>query len=61
LLDQGLFTREADAGDNYESMARALGRLLANFGRELAQAVADSCEGLAAQSRDGAGKKKRGS
>jgi uncharacterized lipoprotein YmbA len=58
LLAQGMFTRETDAGDSYESMVRALGRLLADFGRELAQASGGVCERLAVQSRSGAGKKK---
>jgi uncharacterized lipoprotein YmbA len=49
LLAQGLFTRETDAGADYESMVRALGRLLADFCRELAQASGGAW--LAAQKR----------
>ena len=56
LLAQGAFTREADAGDDYESMVRTLSRLLADFGRELAQASAGAW--LAAQNRGEAGKKR---
>jgi len=48
LLDQGLFTRETDAGDNFESMVRALSRLLADCGRELARASEGAYRRLAA-------------
>jgi len=59
LLAQGLFTRETDAGDSHESMVRALSRLLADFGRELAQASDGVYGRLAAQTRDGAVKKRK--
>ena len=59
LLGQGLFTKETDAGDSHESMVRALGRLLTDFGRALAQVSGDAYERLAAQSRNGAGKKNK--
>ncbi|MDR2727451.1 MAG: PqiC family protein [Deltaproteobacteria bacterium] len=49
LLAQGVFTKETDAGADYESMVRALSRLLADFGRELAQASEGAW--LAAQNR----------
>ena len=57
LLAQGLFTKEIDAGDSHESMVRALSLLLADFGRELAQASGGAYGRLAAQSRGGTGKK----
>ena len=59
LLAQGAFTREMDAGDSYESMVRALSRLLADFGQALAWAADDTYERFAAHSRAGAGKKKK--
>ena len=55
LLDQGLFTRETDAGDNFESMVRALSRLLADCGRELARASDGAYKRHAAQSRGESG------
>jgi len=58
LLAQGVFTRETDAGGSFESMVRALNRLLADFGRELAQASADAYARIAVQSRDGRAKRK---
>jgi uncharacterized lipoprotein YmbA len=60
LLVQGAFTREMDAGDSHGSLVRALSRLLADFGRELAQVSGDAYGRLAAQSRGGAGKKEKG-
>jgi uncharacterized lipoprotein YmbA len=51
LLAQGLFTRETDAGADYESMVRALGRLTADFGLELAQASEGAYGRRAAQNR----------
>ena len=59
LLAQGTFTRETSAGDGHENMVRALSGLLADFGRELARAAGGAYERLAAQRRDGAGKKKK--
>jgi uncharacterized lipoprotein YmbA len=38
LLAQGVFAKETEAGGSYESLVRALSRLLADFGRELALA-----------------------
>jgi len=61
LLAQGAFTRNTDAGGSYESMVRALSRLLADFSGELAQASSGAYERLAAQSRNGVGKKKKSS
>jgi uncharacterized lipoprotein YmbA len=40
LLAQGVFAQEAEAGSTHESMVRALSRLLADLGRELALASA---------------------
>jgi uncharacterized lipoprotein YmbA len=51
LLAQGLFSREAEAGADHESMARALGRLLADCGRELARVSEDAYGRLATRSR----------
>jgi len=59
LLAQGLFTRERNAGDSYESMVRALSRLLAEFGGALAQASGDVYDRLAVQKPSGAGKKNK--
>ena len=59
LLAQGLFTRDTDAGNSHESMVRALGRLLADLGRELAQASDGAYRRLAAQHRDGTGGKSK--
>jgi len=56
LLAQGLFTRETDAGESHESMVRALSRLLADLGRDLAQATDGAYGRLAARNRGGAGK-----
>ena len=56
LLDQGLFTKEIDAGASHESMVRALSRLLADFGRELAQASEGAYGRLAALNLGGTGK-----
>ena len=58
LLDQGRFTMEKDAGTGHESMVRALGRLLADFGRELARASEDAWR--TALDRGEAGRKARG-
>ena len=57
VLAQGQFTMETDAGAGYESMVRTLGRLLADFGRELARASEGAW--LAAQKRGAVGKKER--
>ena len=57
LLAQGAYARKTDAGDSHESMVRAQSRLLADFGRELAQAADGAHGSLAAQSRKGRGKK----
>lgn len=57
LLAQGLFTREVDAGDNYESMVRALSGLLADFARELAQASGNASGLLTEKNRGGPGEK----
>jgi uncharacterized lipoprotein YmbA len=57
LLAQGLFTRETDAGDSQESMVRSLSRLLADLGRELAQASDGAYGRLTAQHPGGTGKK----
>jgi len=56
LLAQGVFTKEADAGNTHESMVRALSRLLADFGRELARAADGAYGRFTAQHRDGTGK-----
>jgi uncharacterized lipoprotein YmbA len=57
LAAQGVFTKEMDAGDSHESMVRALSRLLAGFGQELAQASGGAYGRIATQSRSGDGKK----
>jgi len=59
LLAQGLFTKEIDAGDSHESMVRALSRLLADFGRELAQAADSAYERPTVQKSGGTGKKEK--
>ena len=58
LLAQGVFARETDAGSSHESMVQTLSCLLADFGRELAQAACGAFEQLAVQSRNSAQKKK---
>ena len=57
LLAQGAFAKEADAGGTHESMVRALSRLLADLGRELARASAGAYGNSAARGRDEAGKR----
>ena len=56
---QGLFTKETEAGVDHESMVRALGCLLADCGRELAQASEGAYRRLTEQGRGEAGKKER--
>jgi len=60
LLAQGVFTKEADAGANYESMVHALSRLLVDLGQELALASDRTYGRFAGQSRAGLEGRKRG-
>jgi uncharacterized lipoprotein YmbA len=60
LLGQGIFAQETDAGSTHASMVRALSRLLAECGRELALALDNAYGRLADQNRSGYGKRARG-
>ena len=60
LLAHGLFTQEAEAGADHESMVQALARLLADCGRELARASEDAYGRLKTRGRSEAGKKAQG-